>query len=118
MATIRVSCPMCGQLVEVDAQYAGQEVECGACLQVFVAEPPRAASTWEARAPDLPPGLRGRPRRRDEDDDYEHDHEDLDEFDHGPPFRAGVASGTAVPFTKARERPSAPTTRRTMHSSS
>ncbi len=40
MATIRVTCPTCGKALEVGAEYDGQEVECGECLQVFVARGP------------------------------------------------------------------------------
>ena len=43
MANIRVSCPTCKAELEIDAQYVGQEVECGSCLQVFVAQDPAAA---------------------------------------------------------------------------
>lgn len=42
MANIRVTCPTCKQELEIDAQYIGQEVECGSCLQVFVAKDPNA----------------------------------------------------------------------------
>ena len=58
MASIRVTCPMCGKLLEVGAEHAGQEVECGECLQVFVAEVPRPPKI-KAVTNDLPPGLSG-----------------------------------------------------------
>jgi hypothetical protein len=95
MATIRVTCPMCGKQLEVDAEHAGREVECGECFQVFVAEAPPPPKI-RAVAHDLPPGIMGKPRRQRDDDDYEHDHEDdeFDEFDRPP--GAGPASGTAV----------------------
>jgi len=92
MATIRVTCPMCGRLLEVEAEDAGREVECGECLQVFVAEKPSLPKI-QAVPPHVPlPGARGKPqRRRDDDDDYEHD-----EFDYDPPAAPSATSGTAV----------------------
>ena len=87
---------MCGKLLEVDAAHAGQEVECGACLQVFVAEAPSAPAIKASAAPELPARIKGKPWRRGDDVDYEHDHEDdeYDEFDPAPGAR--TASGTAV----------------------
>jgi hypothetical protein len=69
MATIRVSCPMCGRLLEVGAEYAGQEVECGGCLQVFVAEAPASARIPAATGVDPPPLARGKPQQPREDHD-------------------------------------------------
>ena len=86
MATIRVTCPMCGKQLEVDAGHTGHEVECGECYQVFVAEappPPRIRVVEH----DLPPGIAGKPRRRHDDDGDESD--DFEVFD-------SSASGTAV----------------------
>jgi len=96
MATIRVTCPMCGKLLEIGAEHAGQEVECGECFQVFVAEAPPSPKIT-AVTHGLPPGIKGKPRpRHDDDDEYEHDREDdeFEEFDR--PSGAGPASGTAV----------------------
>jgi hypothetical protein len=71
MAAIRVTCPMCGRLLEVGAEYTGQEVECGECLQIFVAEAPAPARVPAATRPDLPPAARGKPQRpRAESDDW------------------------------------------------
>jgi hypothetical protein len=94
MPTIRVTCPMCGKLLEVDAEHAGREVECGECFQIFVAETPQPPKI-RAVAHDLPPGVKGKPRRQRDDDDYEPDEDDeFEEFDRPP--GAGSASGTAV----------------------
>ena len=84
MATITVRCPTCDCELELDAQYRGQEVECGSCHQVFVAKsgeskrPPRdEPDTDRSRDRAEPwPGSRGRKKSRryaDEDDDYDDD---------------------------------------------
>ncbi len=92
MPNIRVTCPTCKQELEVDARHAGQEVECGSCLQVFVARdpgaPPPAPSPgkkpYKARREpgedEDEPRRESRPARRsrrDEDDygDYEDDYD-------------------------------------------
>jgi|SRR5262245_48336245 len=92
MATIRVTCPTCGEVLEIGAEHEGQEVECGGCLQVFVA--PRPGGRVRGA-----PSPRGKPRRRDdEDDDYEHDHtEELDDdYNEFSGRGGGGASGAAV----------------------
>lgn len=80
MATITVRCPTCDCELELDAQYKGQEVECGSCHQVFVAKsgeskrPPRDEPDDDRK--ERRPSSRGkrRPRRyADEDDDYDDD---------------------------------------------
>jgi TM2 domain-containing membrane protein YozV len=38
MSLARITCPACARILEVDAEAVGQEVECGACLHVFVAK--------------------------------------------------------------------------------
>lgn len=59
---------MCNAELEIDEQYAGQEVECGNCLQVFVAErPKRAEPQFEVREPRRP----RRPVPRNDDDGYD-----------------------------------------------
>jgi Zn-finger nucleic acid-binding protein len=85
MATITVLCPTCDCELELDAQYQGQEVECGSCHQVFVAKsraeraPPRKSESEPAdresrreRKSDSR-GRRGPRRYADEDDDYDDD---------------------------------------------
>jgi Zn-finger nucleic acid-binding protein len=78
MATITVQCPTCDCELELDAQYKGQEVECGSCHQVFVA---KSRADRKSARPAVPereerPEPRGRRRSRryaDEDDDYDDD---------------------------------------------
>ncbi|MDB5308605.1 MAG: hypothetical protein JWO38_2807 [Gemmataceae bacterium] len=98
MSTIRVICPTCNAELEIDEKHAGQEVECGSCLQVFVAEAPggkkkpyrmnRSGEDDEAgdRAP------RRRSRRDDDDDDYEDDRpRRRRRRDYGAPAKSRVA---------------------------
>src|SRR4051794_28130295 len=96
MPNIRVTCPACNTTLELDAQYAGQEVECGSCLQVFAATPPAPARPPAIRGvpPTKPAPRRGPPPRRPaprDDDDYPHDHYD----DDYPETRAANGLGTA-----------------------
>src|SRR5262245_14563996 len=99
MARIRVTCPMCGETLEVGAEHEGQEVECGACLQVFVAEnrdKPKIRIVLMHELPELKTKSKRR-RRDDEDDDYEHDHPRDDYGDNRPHGGTGVgADRTAV----------------------
>jgi hypothetical protein len=101
MAGIRVTCPVCGATLEVGARHEGQEVECGECLQVFVAEnrdKPKIKIVITHDIPELKPKPKSPGRRRDEDDDYEHDHR-REEYDDDRPSRGGGpvgADGTAV----------------------
>jgi predicted Zn finger-like uncharacterized protein len=62
MPNVVVRCPTCGTRLEVDAEYRGREVRCGACAELFVAEPDRRP------ADDENPSRRPYHRRRDEDD--------------------------------------------------
>lgn len=119
MAKIRVKCPACKTELEVDAEFAGQEVECGNCLEVFVANPPApgsqrgsgagtskagSSSRGRGRSEDDDeedrPRRRTRSRRRDDEDDYEHDRRrrDDDEDDYSPPpsHRGGGGNGVGV----------------------
>jgi hypothetical protein len=100
MASLRVNCPACGRLLEIDAEYAGKEVECGDCLQVFVAEAPSTPKIKVQTG--LPPGIKGKPRRRrdDEEEDEVDRRGEYDDDDYEPPHRAGIggvaAGGTAA----------------------
>jgi predicted Zn finger-like uncharacterized protein len=67
MANIRVTCPTCQSELEVEAEFEGKEVECGNCLQLFVAEKPRPRSADPVPSK-KPAGQSGRKRRDDEDD--------------------------------------------------
>ena len=90
---IRVTCPMCGKLLEVDLEHAGQEVECGECFQVFVAEAPSTPKIKAVPLHEPPPGVHGKPRPRRDDDDYEVDD---DAYEHDRPRAPSSADGTAV----------------------
>lgn len=89
MPTIRLRCPTCHAHVELDREHCGKEVECGACMGVFVAADPGkidAARPKPAAGPGA--GLRSasdrpsrRRRPRHEDDEYDHDRPDRDEYD-------------------------------------
>lgn len=121
MADILVTCPTCKTQLEIDAQYEGQEVECGSCLQVFVAtakkprgDDPSDRSGGKVRGSTSPGGSgRGSSRssrdRDDEDDDddrgrsrrqrdYDDDDDDDDDYDHDHPTRRrrSGGNGTAV----------------------
>lgn len=68
MPNIRVQCPSCRETLEIDAQHAGEEVECGSCFQVFVAKaspPLRNDDDDDDDADDFPR------RRRATRDDYD-----------------------------------------------
>jgi predicted Zn finger-like uncharacterized protein len=73
MANVRVHCPTCNAELEIDDRYLGQEVECGSCLETFVAEEPKKKNDlvrlkddeFEERRP-----RRRRSRWEDDDDDY------------------------------------------------
>lgn len=63
MPNIRVNCPACRALLELDAAHAGTEVECGSCLQVFV------ANALAPRTPGAIPGVPPPQKRNDKHDD-------------------------------------------------
>jgi hypothetical protein len=71
MPKIRVTCPTCATPLELDAEYAGQEVQCGSCHQVFVATEDRR-SRYRDDDEDRP-GRRRRSRREADDDDFDDD---------------------------------------------
>lgn len=88
MATVRVNCPTCNAELEIDDRHLGQEVECGSCLQTFVAE--------EGKKPP-------RPRRRDDEDEEERKprrrrsrRDDDDDYDYSPPARGSGGDANAL----------------------
>jgi TM2 domain-containing membrane protein YozV len=87
MSNIRVTCPACNRALKVGAEFEGKEVECGECLQVFVAEVGRA------KKPPIAVPLKHRRRRRDEDDEHDHNRRreeyDDDDYDDRSPRRRG-----------------------------
>jgi predicted Zn finger-like uncharacterized protein len=66
--TVRITCPNCGAVLEVDAGDAGELVLCGSCREVFVADAPAGVRRrgWEDDE-DNPPRRR---RRYHDEDDY------------------------------------------------
>jgi hypothetical protein len=73
-----VKCPKCGAHLDLDEQYLGQEVDCGACGAAFVAEVDGPRPSRRVRDEDeLPPR---RSRRYDEDEEDGEDDED-DDYD-------------------------------------
>jgi predicted Zn finger-like uncharacterized protein len=113
MANIRVTCPACNTQLEIGDEHAGQEVECGNCLQVFVAKGPAPEPPKEPVVFGLPPKSapkesappKRRRRRDDDDDDYEHDRDrrsrrDDDDYEYDRRSRRGEdtsgADGMAV----------------------
>ena len=96
MGTIRVTCPACNRKLEVGSEFQGQEVECGECLQVFVAEVAKPKGI-----PVASPSKHPR-RRRDEDDDYEHDHRRNDDHDDYDPRPIGRRGGRGGPPPRSR----------------
>ncbi|VTR98268.1 unnamed protein product [Gemmata massiliana] len=122
MPNIQVTCPECKSVLEIGAEFAGQEIECGSCLHVFIAEtrPARPDSAGRSgsgarRRSEEEPEDREQSRsarssrRRDEDDDEDdsdrrsarrrRDEEEDDDFDYSPPRPSngpGAASVAAL----------------------
>src|SRR5262245_2821567 len=107
MANIRVKCPTCQTDLEIDAEFESQEVECGNCLQVFVAKSASSSSSG-SRA-----GTSSRRRDRDDDDDddeeerrpkkrkkkrrrrdYDDDDDDYDDDYYDSGYRRGGGGGS------------------------
>lgn len=107
MANIRVKCPTCQTDLEIDAEFEGQEVECGNCLQVFVAKSASSSSSGSRKTPGSSRGRRSdddaeeeRPKkkkkkRRRDDDDYDHDYDDDDDY-YGPPASSGGSNALGI----------------------
>jgi predicted Zn finger-like uncharacterized protein len=109
MANIRVTCPACKSELEIDEAFGGKEVECGNCLEVFVARAPGAGDSGKSGPGKIPgAGASGRSkpadkpapkRRRDDDDDDDRDRrrrrrdDDDDDDDYGPPPPRRSGSG-------------------------
>ena len=49
MANVRVKCPTCNAELEIGEEHLGKEVDCGSCLQVFVAEGTREKKPYRMR---------------------------------------------------------------------
>ncbi|HEV3439346.1 MAG TPA: TM2 domain-containing protein, partial [Gemmata sp.] len=98
MSSIRLTCPACARMLEVDADSIGKEVECGACFEVFEAKSSEKSSGTSSSGNKTPasksgdkPKSKSRKRRRDEyddDDDYDDDvYDDDDDYDSRPARR-------------------------------
>jgi predicted Zn finger-like uncharacterized protein len=95
MANVRITCPTCHAELEIEEEHVGREVECGSCLQAFVAEDGTSKKKpYRMRRPkdddrdddDVRPRRRRRSRRREYDDDY----------DYRPSSASSGGSGLAV----------------------
>lgn len=96
MANIRVTCPTCNAELEIGEEHLGKEVECGSCLQAFVAEDPKSKKKpYKMRRPknedrdDDDRSRKRRPRRDDDEDDYD--------YDYSPPNGRGRDTPTDAP---------------------
>jgi hypothetical protein len=84
MADIRVTCPMCNAELAIGEEHLGKEIECGSCLQPFVAEDPKTKKQ--------PYKMRRTEKDRDEDEDDDRPRkkkkrrrDDEDDYDYSPP---------------------------------
>jgi predicted Zn finger-like uncharacterized protein len=103
MANVRVTCPTCKAELEIGEEHLGQEVECGSCLQPFVA---RASSGGSSRG--RPRDDENRDRRRDDDRGRRRDEDrpsrrgrrrrddSEDDFDYSPPGAEGGGGSVAL----------------------
>jgi predicted Zn finger-like uncharacterized protein len=98
MANVRVTCPTCKAELEIGEEHLGKEVECGSCLQPFVAEDPsRRKGPYRMRRPreddqdDDDNDRRKKKRRRE--DDYE------DDYDYSPPGTTARGGGNGLAVT-------------------
>jgi hypothetical protein len=101
MANVRVICPTCNAELSIGEEHLGQQVDCGSCLAVFVAEDAKSKKQpYKMRRPaddaaededDDRPRKKRRRRRDDDEDDY----------DYSPPGsrRGGDGGGTALATT-------------------
>ncbi|MBP3956672.1 DUF4190 domain-containing protein [Gemmata sp. G18] len=129
MPNIQVTCPECKSVLEIGAEFAGQEIECGSCLHVFVAEPPPARPDSAGRSglgsrrrneevpEDRERSRSSRSSRRQDEDDYDRrptrrrrDEDDEDGYEPRRPstgpgaasifaFVLGLLSSLAIPVT-------------------
>ncbi len=78
MPSIHITCPKCARLLEIDTDMVDQEVECGACTEVFVAKSsPKSSSDgkpWESKAGKASKRKSSRRRLDDDDDDDDGDY--------------------------------------------
>jgi TM2 domain-containing membrane protein YozV len=80
MSLVRITCPACTRTLEIGAESIGQEVECGACLHVFVAKASSKSTALSSagikspvpRSEESRPGKLAKRRRNQEDYDAEY----------------------------------------------
>jgi predicted Zn finger-like uncharacterized protein len=102
MDTIRLTCPACKAALEVDADKAGTQVECGECFQVFEAPRPDGPKIKVVLTLGPPTGKKKpRPTGRKREDDDRRDEYDEDDYDPneargGRPSGMPSAGGTFV----------------------
>ncbi len=114
MADIRVTCPACKTQLEIGAEFEGQEVECGTCLEVFTATTKKAkpktdddddrpasksGSGGKSKSGDRDKPKSRASRERDDDDRptrrRRDDDDDDDDYDR-PRRRSGGGNGLAI----------------------
>ncbi len=98
----QIVCPTCASTLEVDDGVIGQQVQCGSCQEVFVAEEPKKSKSGKSSK------SKSRSRRDDGDDDYDErpsgkrrrsrrdDDDDYDDYDDGSTPRKSKGNGQAV----------------------
>ena len=107
MADIRVTCPACKTQLEIGAEFEGQEVECGTCLEVFTASAKKPKDSGTDKKSESGGGkVKGstsKSRASRDDDDDEDDRpkrrrrDDDDDDDYEPRRRSsGGGSGLAI----------------------
>jgi TM2 domain-containing membrane protein YozV len=67
MSFIRLTCPSCGRTLQIEEDALGQDVECGACSEVFVAATSENSSgkpTSVSTRPTAKPKVKERPKKR------------------------------------------------------
>lgn len=119
MADIRVTCPSCKTQLEIGAEFEGQEVECGTCLEVFTATTKKAkpktdddddrpasksGSGGKSKSGDRDKPKSRSSRERDDDDDddrpkrrrRDEDDDDDDDYEPRPRRQSGGGNGLAI----------------------
>src|SRR5205823_1139799 len=110
---IRVTCPACKTELEIDAEFEGQEVECGNCLEVFKAKKPGstgkipgAGTGSSAGSGSKSADKSAKKKRRDDDDDDDRprsrrrdDDDDEDDYAPPPPRRRSGGGGNGLGVT-------------------
>ena len=110
MADIRVTCPSCKTQLEIGAEFEGQEVECGTCLEVFTASAKKPKDSGTDKKSESGGGKakgstsKSRASRDDDDDDdrpkrRRRDEDDDDDDDDYAPRRRSSGGGNGLAIT-------------------